>query len=763
MKQFSWILLLSLALTGESTATPRWGDDFDWLGDTLAITVPMGMIAFGDTIVCHTPNNMFALLQTDNRTFLKLWQMNIPYAVAMPYSNYYTISNRFCHILRRGNRFYYGWPKAMIEWNGNDAPVYRGAIRNGLQFTPDTAFTAGDFIIPSSIPMSLYRSYKPVQVNNMILVADRIFRIDSLTDRIEYAGNARTNWYDSSVTEWAVRWPYAYGITTTHQIAVVKLDTTPPQTVHRFETTFQPVFCRIINDSLVMGGGWSVWSLENPRIPQFVGNNTRFPGIDYLWEEPVDSVWFGWRGPYFFLISLAQGLLAPMIADTFRRPVMNASSTPSCNVAKTNYGWLVQSNHVLYPEQDFFQLRQYRDAQHRQRLDSLWYYRQPVGFDSNYLAHEHYQHYYPLVQSAKEGKAFVTRGIRQAVLVADTVNARHQMRWLPQGIYQIAIDGEQVLGGAGTDRRFHLLTWSNSSWLDQIFTVPDSVTTNVELFRSNLVVFQGNTQYPFPVYRFQNGEMISDGVLPYQPITLRESSAILDIGDSIRWYLKQGGAWLPQNWSVPGSGYAFAEGDTISTSGGQIYALQRNTAPTLIVDTYPFYNSNGFLLQSKSYFLRQTPLDNYQHIYTRYDHTSEGWVERGVIMSGAPFLYYGSMLLTMTPGAISTYRMPPNNATPELIGTLPFDFALSNPYPNPFNSTITFQVDLPRSAMTEYAIYDALGREVYTQPSERLSPGSYTLHWNGHDNNDLPASSGVYFIQVRAGTFTAVKKIVMLK
>jgi len=757
MKHLGWILLLALALTGAVTATPRWGDDFDWLGDTLAITVPLGMIAFGDTIVCHTPNNMFAMLQTDNRTFQKLWQLNIPHAIETTYNNGYSISNRLCHILRRGNRFYYGWPKAMIEWNGNDTPVYRGAIRNGLQFAPDTAFTAGDVHFDQ-----FNRSYKPVQVNNMILVADHIFRIDSLTNRIEFAGSARANDELPYNTEWAVRWPYAYGVTTTHQIAVVKLDTTPPQTVYRFDTTNQPAFCKVINDSLVvLTSAWSVWSLANPRIPQLVGTNTRPPGISELWDEPVDSVWLGWGGSNFYLISLAQGLLAPMIVDTSHVYGSSGNSTTSCNVAKTSYGWLVQLSNYPDPGSKIFQLRQYRDAQHRQRLDTLWNYRQPVGFDSIYLANEYYQEH-PDVRLGKEGKAIVTRGRRKAILVADTVNARHQMRWLPHSIYPIAIDGEQVLAWGSINRQLHLLTWNNNNWINQIFQVPDSVTTNVELFRTNLVVFQGNTQYPFPVYRFQDSELISEGILPYQPITLRESSAILDIGDSIRLYRKQGGVWLPQNWSSPGWGSAIMQGDTFMTSGGQIYALQRNTAPTLIADGYPF-GINAKLLQSKTCFYQQERLDNYQRIYTRYDHTSEGWVERGTILSGIPFLYYGSMLLTETPGAISTYRMPPNNATPELIGTLPFDFALSNPYPNPFNSTIHFQVDLPHSAITEYSIYDALGREVYTQPSERLSPGSYTLHWNGFDNNGLPASSGVYFIQVRAGTFAAVKKVIMLK
>jgi len=94
---------------------------------------------------------------------------------------------------------------------------------------------------------------------------------------------------------------------------------------------------------------------------------------------------------------------------------------------------------------------------------------------------------------------------------------------------------------------------------------------------------------------------------------------------------------------------------------------------------------------------------------------------------------------------------------------IPESYQLGNPYPNPFNSSIQFRVDLPSTGSMMYTIYDALGREVFRKSMDKITAGSYLMQWNGLDNNGLPASSGVYFIQVRAGTFAAVKKVVMIK
>jgi hypothetical protein len=55
-------------------------------------------------------------------------------------------------------------------------------------------------------------------------------------------------------------------------------------------------------------------------------------------------------------------------------------------------------------------------------------------------------------------------------------------------------------------------------------------------------------------------------------------------------------------------------------------------------------------------------------------------------------------------------------------------------------------------------IYDVLGSEVATLVNEEKSVGTYELNWNA---SYLP--SGVYFYQLKAGSFVETKKMVLMK
>ena len=55
-------------------------------------------------------------------------------------------------------------------------------------------------------------------------------------------------------------------------------------------------------------------------------------------------------------------------------------------------------------------------------------------------------------------------------------------------------------------------------------------------------------------------------------------------------------------------------------------------------------------------------------------------------------------------------------------------------------------------------IYDILGREVTTLVNENQQPGNYEVEFNASIH-----SSGVYFYKLTAGSFTATKKMILLK
>ncbi|HEY9164595.1 MAG TPA: T9SS type A sorting domain-containing protein [Candidatus Kryptonia bacterium] len=89
---------------------------------------------------------------------------------------------------------------------------------------------------------------------------------------------------------------------------------------------------------------------------------------------------------------------------------------------------------------------------------------------------------------------------------------------------------------------------------------------------------------------------------------------------------------------------------------------------------------------------------------------------------------------------------------------LPGSFSLEQNYPNPFNPTTTIKYQLAMNSNVTLKVYDVLGREVETLVNERQSAGSHNLTFNA---SNLP--SGVYLYRLQAGTFTQVKKMILMK
>ncbi|HEY5125490.1 MAG TPA: T9SS type A sorting domain-containing protein [Ignavibacteria bacterium] len=98
------------------------------------------------------------------------------------------------------------------------------------------------------------------------------------------------------------------------------------------------------------------------------------------------------------------------------------------------------------------------------------------------------------------------------------------------------------------------------------------------------------------------------------------------------------------------------------------------------------------------------------------------------------------------------------------LGTsVPDRYSLSQNYPNPFNPVTKIKFDIKKEfriqeSEVKLSIYDILGRKIKDLVSEKLQPGSYEVTFDG---NNL--GSGVYFYQLRAGDFTATKKLILLK
>ena len=141
-------------------------------------------------------------------------------------------------------------------------------------------------------------------------------------------------------------------------------------------------------------------------------------------------------------------------------------------------------------------------------------------------------------------------------------------------------------------------------------------------------------------------------------------------------------------------------------------------------------------------------------------------------MVGNPGTPIGSILLNVKQvPSRRAYRIVALLADPALVirtrattGTdedpplMPTEIALMQNYPNPFNPSTTISFDIPHSSFVVLKVYDIIGREVATLVSEEMKPGSYEVTFDA-----AGLANGVYLYRLTAGSFSDVKKLLLLK
>lgn len=182
-------------------------------------------------------------------------------------------------------------------------------------------------------------------------------------------------------------------------------------------------------------------------------------------------------------------------------------------------------------------------------------------------------------------------------------------------------------------------------------------------------------------------------------------------------------------FGVQGNGSPYIEDypDVIDTSGGSIPILKYNAVSTAgIAYTGNFNNSSS----------------NGQLVYIALPfETINLATDRTKVMTAA-LKYFG----LIPPSSIDDMDFSPNN------------FELSQNYPNPFNPSTKINYEISSRENVELKVFDILGNEVAVLVNEVQSPGKYEIEFKG---SNLP--SGVYFYRLLSGTFSQVRKMIMLK
>ena len=104
----------------------------------------------------------------------------------------------------------------------------------------------------------------------------------------------------------------------------------------------------------------------------------------------------------------------------------------------------------------------------------------------------------------------------------------------------------------------------------------------------------------------------------------------------------------------------------------------------------------------------------------------------------------------------------------EEAAVLPMETALLGNYPNPFNPETWIPYHLANDAEVTLTIYDTKGEAVRRLDLGRQPPGDYTsqakaAYWDGRNEKGESVASGIYFYQLRAGDYSATRRMVILK
>ena len=97
---------------------------------------------------------------------------------------------------------------------------------------------------------------------------------------------------------------------------------------------------------------------------------------------------------------------------------------------------------------------------------------------------------------------------------------------------------------------------------------------------------------------------------------------------------------------------------------------------------------------------------------------------------------------------------------------LPQNFELSQNHPNPFNSSTEIKYSLSSGSngyQVQLKVYDILGRLVKVLVDQEQVAGTYSISWDGADQNGNSVPSGVYFYTLEVNTFRSIRKMLLIE
>jgi hypothetical protein len=192
-----------------------------------------------------------------------------------------------------------------------------------------------------------------------------------------------------------------------------------------------------------------------------------------------------------------------------------------------------------------------------------------------------------------------------------------------------------------------------------------------------------------------------------------------------------------------------------------------------------YYNSN---LREYSGWVIKNSTDDTNYYYDKNIRTV--WDQRSNLQTAFPGGHYNNPGITSVPNMISWATQYGYSESPVLLAgynnwpyigdnrvttiisaengksnitSLQINNSLDN-YPNPFNPATIINYQLSDNSFVTLKVYDILGKEIKTLVNGYKTIGKYAVNFDGSS-----LASGIYFYQLRSNSYTATKKMLLLK
>lgn len=175
--------------------------------------------------------------------------------------------------------------------------------------------------------------------------------------------------------------------------------------------------------------------------------------------------------------------------------------------------------------------------------------------------------------------------------------------------------------------------------------------------------------------------------------------------------------------------------------------------PNMAVYAFAHHGSDLFVSTGGGIFLSKDYGENWFHVDDDFNATARSLLVTNDSKLIAGTLYYGIWSRPLS--EMTSIKDFPENEFLQ-------NFSLEQNHPNPFNPSTKIRWQSPVSCWQTLRIYDMLGNQIAILVDEYKTAGIYEIEFNPASSIRDP-SSGIYYYQIRAGSFIQTKKMVMKK